>query len=154
MRASPDFRRNKGYRFGVHVVRKRRLPHALLLGSVVKFLRHSCESRNPGIPADKSFSGIERFRIPAFAGMTESGLLTVRQLNLTTLPKKNLPGFGIVKMVPSLPGEGHLVSRFAHQDYLACLRSLPDGFDGANYRTPFAKTGNQGIDDGCGASKK
>ena len=75
------------------------------LRGVVKFLRHSCESRNPGVRAGKSFSGIERIWIPAFAGMTETGLLTVRQLNLTTLPSRRTTGKGAAATAPfpSLP---------------------------------------------------
>ncbi len=75
------------------------------LRGVVKFLRHSCESRNPGVLPGKSFSGIERFWIPAFAGMTETGLLTVRQLNLTTIPSRGTTGKGAVAAAPfpSLP---------------------------------------------------
>ena len=73
-----------------------REPDSLLLGSVVKLHVIPAKAGIQGVFVSKSFCGIERFWIPAFAGMTEIKLSHVSESYLTTLPrstKVNEDGF-------------------------------------------------------------
>ena len=62
-------------------------PLRLSLGSVVKLHVIPAKAGIQGVFVSKSFCGIERFWIPAFAGMTEIKLSHVSESNLTTLPR-------------------------------------------------------------------
>ena len=58
------------------------------LGSVVKLHVIPAKAGIQGVFVSKSFCGIERFWIPAFAGMTEIKLSHVSESNLTGIPNQ------------------------------------------------------------------